>query len=52
MRLIPWATVASCFLLAAHLAAAQNLLGKWVGSTVINGRRCSFTMTITAGNPI
>jgi hypothetical protein len=35
---------------ATQLAAAQNLMGKWVGSAVINGERISFTMTVTAGN--
>jgi hypothetical protein len=35
---------------AAHLAAAQSLMGQWVGSTVINGQRYSFTMTVTAGD--
>ena len=34
----------------AHLAAGQNLMGKWVGSAVVNGERIAFTMTITAGN--
>jgi hypothetical protein len=50
MRPLRWTTVAFCFLLAAHLAAAQNLMGKWVGSTVINGQRYSITITITPGN--
>ena len=36
--------------LATQLAAAQELMGKWVGSTVINGQRYSFTMTVTTGN--
>lgn len=39
-----------CLAVAAQVAAAQNLMGKWVGSTVINGQRYAFTMTITAGN--
>jgi hypothetical protein len=36
--------------LAAHWASAQNLMGKWIGSAVIDGKRYSFTMTITAGH--
>ncbi len=42
--------VAFCFVVAAQFAAAQNLMGKWTGSTAINGQRYAFTMTVTAGN--
>ena len=38
-----------CFVVAQWVSA-QNLMGKWVGSAIINGQRYSFTMTITAGN--
>jgi hypothetical protein len=41
---------AFCFAVAVPLAIAQNVMGKWIGSAVINGQRYSFTMTITAGN--
>jgi hypothetical protein len=50
MRAIRGVALALCLGAAAQLAPAQNLMGKWVGATVINGERCSFTMTITAGN--
>jgi hypothetical protein len=50
MRGLRGTAVAFSVVLAAQLAAAQNLMGKWVGSTVVNGQRYSFTMTVTAGN--
>ena len=50
MRGLRGTAVAFCIALAAHFVAAQNLMGKWVGSTVVNGQRYSFTMTVTAGN--
>ena len=49
MRGFRGTAVAFCIVAAAHLAAAQSLMGQWVGSTVINGQRYSFTMTVTAG---
>jgi hypothetical protein len=50
MRGIRGTAVAFCIVLSAQFAAAQDLMGKWVGSTVINGQRYSFTMTVTTGN--
>jgi hypothetical protein len=50
MRGFRGTAVAFCVVLAAQFAAAQNLMGKWVGSTVFNGERIAFTMTVTAGN--
>ena len=50
MRTLRCAILTVCLAAAAQLAPAQNLMGKWVGSTVINGQRISFTMTVTAGN--
>lgn len=50
MNRLRGAAMALYLALAAQLAAGQNLMGKWVGSAVVNGQRISFTMTVTAGN--
>lgn len=50
MRRLRVRACALCFVAAAQMATAQNLMGKWVGSAVINGQQYSFRMTITAGN--
>jgi hypothetical protein len=50
MRGLRGTAVAFCIVLGAQFVAAQDLMGKWVGSTVISGQRYSFTMTVTAGN--
>ncbi len=50
MKALRVAALMVCFSAAAQVATAQNLMGKWVGSTVINGQKYSFTMTVTAGN--
>ena len=50
MKALRGLALAVGFAVVAHVAVAQNLMGKWEGSTVVNGQRYSFTMTITAGN--